>query len=661
MTVLSTGQPAIKRIVSVEKEFNFKTLLKNRILHEMIGSVKSSSAGKSNASDPEAQRIASTGGRGFVLVVDSHTLRVLSSSVRRYDLTELGVTFIEQIEKPRQPFPDMDVIYFLSPTELSVSKLISDHPNNEGCLYNYSFIFFSSSIPERLFNTLLGNKTLIGRCSGLTELNNDCVIFDDRTFHCDSPLAVREIKFELDKNFQNHLNCLKSVFASLREKPVIRFQSSSNLTQKLALNLRREVDHLAKSSELRSVGTTCVILDRSVDTSGLMLHDFFYQAMLLDVLDGVEPGVQWSLGVDYGNASDTAEQATSVHPSYEYKTTTGKGVEEVRKILLTDENDEFYNKFKFNHFKEVSDSIRSEMLKLREANEGRELGEMVRILPEFQDKISKISSNLEICKQLNEIIQKLNLMEVANIEQELATAIDDDGKEINCTKTYNSLVQLLTSGRVGPEERLRLVATYLSQVDGIAESTARELVRNIAKLDEQYEQAVIRYLDLGIHGVRAGGEEKNSGRSSFISIKTNNHSIKLNKNKIKKNKLRNKNFKFVNSRFSSEISNILELALNNSLNIEEYPTLSGTGSSNYSGTPGEPAAGGTRSTAAMWGAGNSQKSEKQKIVVFVVGGVTLAEIREVHELSQHFGVEILLGGSTILTPKRLIEALLAPP
>ncbi len=48
------------------------------------------------------------------------------------------------------------------------------------------------------------------------------------------------------------------------------------------------------------------------------------------------------------------------------------------------------------------------------------------------------------------------------------------------------------------------------------------------------------------------------------------------------------------------------------------------------------------------------------VVVFVVGGVTLAEVREIHELSEHFQVDIILGGSTILTPKRLIEALLAP-
>ena len=45
------------------------------------------------------------------------------------------------------------------------------------------------------------------------------------------------------------------------------------------------------------------------------------------------------------------------------------------------------------------------------------------------------------------------------------------------------------------------------------------------------------------------------------------------------------------------------------------------------------------------------------IVVFVLGGITLSEIRELELLRERYGVNLLAGGSQILTPKKTLRFL----
>jgi len=312
-------------------------LAKSRIIDEMFSSLRMSDSG----SDLEK----GTKPHHFVLVLDSHTLKMVSSVFKRYDLSEKGAIFIEQIDKPRQPFTDLDVLYFLSPTDVSIAALLADHRSSDSLLYRYSHVFFSTKISENFFQKLVENKIFSSRCKNFVEMNLDFVVYENRVFHCDTVDAVFHLGLENagnlneEKIVQNHVSSVMSLCASLAEKPVIRYMSSSPISKRVAASLRTEMDLLAKSGNLKSRGTTLLIVDRSIETSPLFLHDFFYEALSLDILDGIEAdgsGVQWAL-------SSTTESATSVVPSFEYKTVTGKG-EEKRKVLLSEFSDPYWGK-----------------------------------------------------------------------------------------------------------------------------------------------------------------------------------------------------------------------------------------------------------------------------------------------------------------------------
>ncbi|KAL0907556.1 hypothetical protein M5K25_021972 [Dendrobium thyrsiflorum] len=52
-----------------------------------------------------------------VLIMDKLTLKIISCSCKMANITEEGISLVEDIYKRRQPMPSMDAIYFIQPTK----------------------------------------------------------------------------------------------------------------------------------------------------------------------------------------------------------------------------------------------------------------------------------------------------------------------------------------------------------------------------------------------------------------------------------------------------------------------------------------------------------------------------------------------------------------
>ena len=685
-----------------------KEAAKRRIIEDMIEIVKvkmnlsGDDIEKGPASGDEATNSSGSSKAYIALIVDVHTLRIVSGACRQYDILERGVTVVEQIEKSRQPLSDLDAVYFLSPEDHSVDLLLKDHKASSA-LYRYSHVFFSGPLNEKLFDQLAKEEAFVNRCYSLYELNVDYVSFEPRVFYCDKPLTIRYLRGSSDVNMitsliRRHVDCLTSVCAALREKPAVRYMAKSgvsNLSEKIALGFRREIDSLAAAMDrlkkpFRNKGTTFLIIDRSIDSAGLLLHEFSYQALALDVLDGVQGagGVKWVLGLDHNQVGDDA--GMTVVPSFTFQSVTGKGDEELKHSVLAD-HDDLWVKFRHMHVKDVSeittaevrDFSRSHNLAKLQKGDGRRNSDadpmdLLRGLPEYQDILSKYSLHIELSKQCFDAIEKLKLMEIGKIEQELATGVDDEGKDVSCIKVFQSLTTLVQSGRIGPEEKLRLVALYLSQVNDVNESSAQTLVRTAASLSMEYESIVKQFLTLGIHGTKAASGVQSASEKGAGASSRHSHKLANDKNQLKRNKARAKASSYVNCRFIPKLKDLVESVLTNVVDNTEYPLIGSSSASapSYSAIGGDTSPTSIRSTASMWGqtkaAADGQLAEenegrtgdegkrRQKIIVFVIGGITLAETRAMAELEQQYNCDVLIGGSCLLTPKRLFEILLAP-
>lgn len=81
-----------------------------------------------------------------VLVMDKVATRVISSALTMYDIMEKRVTLVEQLAINRQPFPEMDVIYLVTPTLESVQKICGDFESRAKAKYGSVHIFFLEAV-----------------------------------------------------------------------------------------------------------------------------------------------------------------------------------------------------------------------------------------------------------------------------------------------------------------------------------------------------------------------------------------------------------------------------------------------------------------------------------------------------------------------------------
>ncbi|XP_042005755.1 SNARE-interacting protein KEULE-like [Salvia splendens] len=134
---------------------NFRQISRDRLLYEMLRSTKT---GDSKSS-------------WKVLIMDKLTVRIMSYACKMADITEEGVSLVEDIHKRRQPLPSMDGIYFIQPTKENIVSFLSDMSGRTPLYKKYvkcfilsfagvplqfygivgPFVFFSSNLFPKLF------------------------------------------------------------------------------------------------------------------------------------------------------------------------------------------------------------------------------------------------------------------------------------------------------------------------------------------------------------------------------------------------------------------------------------------------------------------------------------------------------------------------------
>ncbi len=91
----------------------------------------------------------------LVLVLDDAATRVISSALTMYDIMERRVTLVEQLQRPRQPFKEMEAIYLISPTAASVNFVLSDFENEKKAKYGAVHLFFLDTVGTSLHICLI--------------------------------------------------------------------------------------------------------------------------------------------------------------------------------------------------------------------------------------------------------------------------------------------------------------------------------------------------------------------------------------------------------------------------------------------------------------------------------------------------------------------------
>jgi syntaxin-binding protein 1 len=606
-----------------------KEVSKERLMRDMIHAVQPKSGWK-------------------VLIVDKITLRVISSCARMYDIMEQGVTLVESIEKPRQPLPNVEAIYFLSPSPASVDALVRDYAKKPQ--YGDVHLFFSTHLPQTLFDKIkVGN--VCDRIRTFKELNLEF-------------LAAEAGVFSLDRGFEGFYNIyspntqdgmaelrltavqLATAMVTLRENPYIRYASAKPVCAKISQMVAEEIRELrAKvpdyAQSCREQRATLIIIDRSSDALAPLLHEFTTQAMAMDLLD-VRNGEQFT-----------------------YKFTNNKGEPQENDVLLN-ENDKLWPSLRHMHiasaidfvidgFNEFARNNKAAALSKGNVASLQEMSEAVRAMPEYRELLSKYSLHIYLTQQCMDAFNARGLQTIAEHEQNLAMGEDSDGNKLK--NAITQITPVLSSASVDPLDKLRLVMIYIITNEGIKDADRQVLMR-MAGINTADQTAIANLHYLGVNLTK--GKKKKSSR------------------KKDKQQRRADDVPSYLSRYQPMVKTILEDALDGRLPADAFPyatdapTGAAAGGSGAGGDAGAGAGKSLRQVRPKWAGGRSKNKDDDahgagagsssaaaggpaRLILFVIGGATYSETRSAAECAQAAGREVIIGSTDLITPAKFIQ------
>lgn len=616
----------------------------------------------------------------MILIVDKESTRIISSCVGMYNLMESRVTLVEDLTKKRAPYRQSAPIYFISPTSESVDRLIEDwtpskRKGKEPLYADTIFLYFTKTLSDELLQRIKTCKPLIKRLKALGEVNIDFITNEIRAFHLDMKSSFAPLFQSLSAPNDNQGSTstlidsiaekLVTLCASLNEYPHIRYRASSKIATPLATAFHHKLTAYIGSNETwwyhgdaqhtDRGRATLLLLSRADDCLSPLLHEFTYQAMVYDLLE-----------IDGEQITYSAQTAGATDPD-------GNAVETMDKDALLNDDDELWVELRGKHIADVIQILSGRIRDIVNSSTGvalsskgskakalslSQMSNALRALPEYREVMSKLTQHMNMAHRCMDIFNSDNLIELAELEQTLATGKTDEGVEPKVADMVEQVERAL--GEAGSVlTRFRLLAIFIISQEGMRpEDKDRLLIA--ARLDDLYTKALVNLELLGINLVKdmtqQGGFSLRKMRGKLISKYNNNDSES----------------EYASSRFACELKGILNEMQENKLSFEEFPSVlpmpvqniesSGHSSAAKSVRGSTDASRSRFSRRGAGGAGDSTTDGGAKLfgarqIVFLAGGACYSELRSARDLMEAGGPETMLGCTHMVNPKDFAEDL----
>eukprot|EP00923_Selenidium_pygospionis_P060283 GHVN01106094.1.p1 GENE.GHVN01106094.1~~GHVN01106094.1.p1 ORF type:complete len:666 (-),score=125.30 GHVN01106094.1:189-2186(-) len=652
---------------------SLKHICKKRILDDMVRRVQ---------------------GGYFAMVVDANTLHIISACCNVYDVLDEGVTVVEMIHKKRQALPKLDAVYFISPTVSNVELVLSDFKNSKKPQYKSVYLFFSNplgSIADDLFDMIAMNNNVLSRLRTVVEFNMDFVSYEAKCFHFASSTPLSKMFPECSLNIiEKVTDQIFSVCCSLGYQPVIRYQSDSmkgvenqTVAEAIAVKLNKRTTLLDSAQYFPNGEMTLLILDRSFDLVPLFIHDYGYQALAYDLLD--IPLCQEVV------ASDN-EKGKRDDDTYEYQFSTNAGKVDSKRALLS-EADEIWERLKHLHITTANKTVSEETKQFAKDNVAAQLSkgknlsneetlQAIRALPQYQEMLGKYWLHVTMSEHCFKQLKEKAVMAVGSVEQDLATGVTKDGKRISTNETLKSAATALSNQSVGSDEKIRLLLLFFSQIMNMMDKDRNVLIE--AGEFSHESTAIIRaVLALGLHDASSASSLAPGSPAMGKHV----HRSMLSEHDAKRCDYFSNRAKTVElelSRFEPKVKMLMTEALEGKLHRGKYRYLSDpTGKAGMGGMLNEKsneAEGRQQRVKARnadwdWGAedagtaggggtprkekerSDDKASKKQKLCVFVLGGISMSELRCAYEVSRSMDAEVYIGGTNMFVPRTFLESI----
>ncbi|XP_042632961.1 vacuolar protein sorting-associated protein 45-like [Cyprinus carpio] len=534
-----------------------------------------------------SKMIESSGPGMKVLLMDKETTSIVSVVYTQSEILQKEVYLFERIDSQnRDNMKHLKAICFLRPSKENVEHLIKELRRPK---YSVYFIYFSNVISKSEIKALAeaDEQEVVAE---VQEYYGDFIAVNPHLFSLNLQGVSRGRSWEpsvLPRVTQG----LTSVLLALKKCPMIRYQLSSDMSKRLAESIKQIITKEYELFDFRKteVPPLLLILDRSDDAITPLLNQWTYQAMVHELL-----------GLNNNRIDLSGVPGIS---------------KDLREVVLSAENDEFYANNLYLNFGEIGTNIKNLMedfqkKKPKDKQKLESISDMKAFVdnyPQFKKMSGTVSKHVTVVGELSRLVSERQLMEVSEVEQELACQSDHSSAQQNVRR-------LLQNPRVSEIDAVRLVMLYALRYEKHSSSILPSLLEELNRkgVSERHRKMIKAVVEYG--GKRIRGSDLIAPTDAVAITKQFFKGLKGVEN--------------VYAQHQPLLHDTLDQLIKGRLKDSQFPYLGPS----------------------------SLRDRPQDIIVFIIGGATYEEALTVYNLNRTMpGVRIVLGGTTIHNTKSFLE------
>ncbi len=368
-----------------------------------------------------------------VLVLDRRSTAIVSSVLRVNDLLDYGITMHALIDQRRTSLPDVNAVYFVSPTVENIAKIISDVNNDH---YAKFYVNFTSSLGRSLLEDFAKKVAETGNSYKIKQVYDqylDFIVTEPNLFSLDMKNVYAQfndpktVEDEISGLVNEIVSGLFSAVLTMGSMPIIRSNRGGPaelIAQKLDQRLR---DHSINTKQaLRSPGansannsirnnkSVLILLDRNIDLASMFAHSWIYQCMVNDVFKLERNTIQIETKSDNG---ETSLKRYDIDPHDFFWNENASlpfpdAVEHVEAELskYTEEAKEISSKTGYSSIKDINPNDGSDTKHIQEA---------IKALPELTKRKNIIDMHMSVLTELIKELEAKNLDSFFEVEQNI--------------------------------------------------------------------------------------------------------------------------------------------------------------------------------------------------------------------------------------------------